>query len=143
MNWSKGTYIVLSLTCVWLLASCGASPSSPDIEVMTPETTSTAEGSALTTMQGLNRRGMGPHARPVVYVTSQGLYYDSIVTADPLPPHGPFQLLEMGPNGLQTEYGLGDRGYVGGRWKEDFDGDGVFHYFLCPLLGPGRETREP
>jgi len=76
--------------------------------------------------------------RPVVYVTSQGLYYDSIVTADPLPAHGRFQLLEMGPNGLQTEFGKGQQGYVGGRWKEDFDGDGEFHYFLCPLLGKGR-----
>jgi hypothetical protein len=74
----------------------------------------------------------------VVYVQSQGLYYDSIITADPLPPNGPFQLLEMGPKGLQTEFGKGDRGYLGGRWKEDFDGDGQFHYFLCPLIGKGR-----
>ncbi len=77
---------------------------------------------------------------PVIYVTSQGLYYDSIVTADPVPPNGPFQLLEMGPNGLQTEFGPGDPGYKGGRWKEDFDGDGEYHYFLCPLLGPGRTS---
>ncbi len=77
---------------------------------------------------------------PVIYVTSQGLYYDSIVVKDPLPAKGPFQLLEMGPNGLQTEFGPGDRGYVGGRWKEDMDGDGEYHYFLCPLLGPGREA---
>ena len=80
----------------------------------------------------------GPRPRPVIYVTSQGLYYDSIVTADPVPPFGPFQLLEMGPNGLQTEFGTGDPEYVGGRWKEDFDGDGVYHYFVCPLLGQGR-----
>jgi len=76
---------------------------------------------------------------PVVYVRSQGLYYDSIVVRDPLPAHGPFQLLEMGSGGrLETDSGPGDTGYVGGRWKEDFDGDGEFHYFLCPLLGPGR-----
>jgi len=79
-----------------------------------------------------------PHPRPVVYVTSQNLYYDSIVVADPIPPVGPFQLLEMGPNGLQTEFGKGDRGYVGGRWMEDIDGDGTYHYFVCPLLGKGR-----
>jgi len=84
--------------------------------------------------------GAGRGDGPVIYVRSQGLFYDSIVTADPLPAKGPFQLLEMGPNGLETDYGPGDRGYVGGRWKEDFDGDGEFHYFLCPLLGPGRET---
>jgi hypothetical protein len=83
----------------------------------------------------------GALMRPVVYVASQGLYYDSIVTADPLPAHGRFQLLEMGSNGLTTEYGPGDHGHVGGRWMEDFDGDGEFHYFLCPLLGVGRETR--
>ena len=80
----------------------------------------------------------GGQMRPVVYVTSQGLYYDSIVTADPLPARGRFQLLEMGPNGLQTEFGTGQHGYLGGRWMEDFDGDGQFHYFLCPLLGQGR-----
>jgi hypothetical protein len=86
----------------------------------------------------MEERGSDPLPRPVIYVTSQGLYYDSIVTADPLPPHGRFQLLEMGPMGLQTEFGKGDREYLGGRWKEDFDGDGVFHYFSCPLLGKGR-----
>ena len=76
----------------------------------------------------------------VVFVTSQGLYYDSVVNG-PLPPNGPFQLLEMGPNGLQTESGPGDAGYVGGRWMMDSDGDGeIDRYFSCPLLPPGRET---
>ena len=76
----------------------------------------------------------------VVYVTSQGLYYDTFVTAETLPPHGPFQLLENG----QTEFGPGDAGYVGGRWWVDVNGNGVQDaddsYFLCPLLGPGRTT---
>ncbi len=85
-------------------------------------------------------RGNGP----VVYVTGQGLAYDSIVLAV-LPNEGPFQLLEAGgPTGLQTAFGPGDHGYVGGRWWVD-DGDGVMEdpgfsgdvYFLCPLLGPG------
>jgi hypothetical protein len=84
---------------------------------------------------------------PVIYVTGQGLVYDSIVTADPLPPHGPFQKLEMdGPTGLQTEFGPGDPGYVGGRWWLDLNGNGEMDpsgeggdkYFSCPLLGPGR-----
>ena len=75
--------------------------------------------------------------------TGQDLFYDSIVLTD-LPPHGPFQLLEMdGPTGLQTEFGPGDPGYVGGRWWVDVNGDGEMDdgddYFLCPLLGPGRE----
>ncbi len=84
--------------------------------------------------------GAGRGDGPIVYVTGQGLYYDSIITADPLPAHGPFQLLEMGASGLETEFGPGDPGYRGGRWMEDFDGDGEFHYFSCPLLGPGRES---
>jgi len=85
---------------------------------------------------GVGGRGDGP----VVFVRSQNLFYDSVVTADPLPPKGPFQDLEMGPNGLETDFGPGDKGYLGGRWREDFDGDGVLHYFACPLLGPGRAT---
>jgi hypothetical protein len=79
-------------------------------------------------------RGSGP----IVFVTSQGMYYDSIVTADPLPPHGPFQLLEViEPGLLMTEFGPGDPGYVGGRWMLVGE-DGVTQYFSCPLLGPGR-----
>lgn len=83
-------------------------------------------------------RGEGP----VIYVTSQGLYYDSIVTTA-LPPHGPFQLLEATEDGgLQTEFGPGDQQYVGGRWWVDVDGNNVMDptddYFSCPLLGPGR-----
>lgn len=81
---------------------------------------------------------------PIIYVRSQGLYYDSIVTADPLPFKGPFQKLEMGPHGLETDLGPGDVGYVGGRWWMDTNGnemqDAGDHFFLCPLLGPGRET---
>ena len=81
---------------------------------------------------------------PIIFVTSQGKYYDSIVTADPLPAKGPFQKLEMGPDGLQTEFGPGDPGYVGGRWWVDVNGNGEMddgdHYFSCPLLGPGRDA---
>jgi hypothetical protein len=83
-------------------------------------------------------RGNGP----VVYVTSQNLYYDSIVKTS-LPPKGPFQLLEMpSPGVLHTEFGPGDVGYVGGRWWLDANGDGVQNagdaFFMCPLLPPGR-----
>jgi hypothetical protein len=99
----------------------------------------TAALAAVTTHATANGRGSGP----VVYVTSQDLFYDSIVLAD-LPQHGPFQLLEMGgPSGLMTEFGPGDRGYVGGRWWLDVNGNGEMddddNYFLCPLLGPGRD----
>ena|SRR5215212_9475927 len=86
---------------------------------------------------------VGQKGRPnagTVYVSSQRLYYDTFVAKDPLPMHGPFQSLE---NGV-TEFGPGDPEYLGGRWWEDVNGDGVQnlgdHFFLCPLLPPGRET---
>ena len=83
---------------------------------------------------------------PVVYVTSQGLYYDSIVLTDFLPFNetGNFQKLEMEMDGLQTEFGPGDTGYYGGRWWVDVNGnkemDDEDNFFSCPLLPPGRET---
>lgn len=82
--------------------------------------------------------GGRPGSDGVVYVSSQGLYYDTFVTVDPLPFKGKFQKLE---NGI-TPYGPGDPGYLGGRWWVDSNGNGEMdagdHYFLCPLLGPGR-----
>ncbi len=75
-----------------------------------------------------------------VTVLSTGLTYDSIVTAD-LPMHGGFQQLIPTADGLTTEFGPGDRGYLGGRWWVDANGDGEMNagdaFFLCPLLGPG------
>ena len=89
-------------------------------------------------------RTKGRGTGPVIFVTSQGLYYDSIVVADPLPQKGDFQQLIPGANGLQTEYGPGEVGHVGGRWWIDLNADGEMDsgdkYFLCPLLGPGRVT---
>jgi hypothetical protein len=79
------------------------------------------------------QRGLG--ALGTVYVTSQGLYYDTFVAAQELPPRGRFQLLENG----QTDYGPGEPGYLGGRWMVP-NGEGGFDYFLCPLLGPGRSA---
>ena len=83
-----------------------------------------------------------PKPKPVVYVTSQDRYYDSVVLTD-LPPSGSFQLLEMaGPTGRQTEFGLGDSEYVGGRWWVDANQDGEMDsgdfYFYCPLIGASR-----
>jgi hypothetical protein len=75
-----------------------------------------------------------------VFVTSQGLYYDTFVVRDPLPMEGKFQLIEAGA----TEFGPGDPGYLGGRWWEDTNGNDMQdegdHFFLCPLLPPGRMT---
>ena len=89
-------------------------------------------------------RTTGRGTGPVVYVTSQGLFYDSIVVADPLPANGNFQQLIPGENGLETEFGPGGPGYYGGRWWIDLNEDGAMDagdkYFLCPLLGPGRQT---
>jgi hypothetical protein len=78
-----------------------------------------------------------PNVTGSIFVTSQNLYYDTFVAKDPLPMHGPFQLLVNGT----TEFGPGDPGYLGGRWWEDLNGNGVQdegdHFFLCPLLPPG------
>jgi len=97
-------------------------------------------GSALVLAVTANAAGGRAGTTGVVFVTSQGLYYDTFVTVDPLPMHGKFQLLENG----ETEFGPGDPGYRGGRWWEDLNGNGLQdasdHYFLCPLLGPGRTS---
>jgi hypothetical protein len=90
---------------------------------------------------GVTAKGGRPASTGVIFVTSQGLYYDTFGAQDPLPStNGPFQLLASG----QTEFGPGDPGYLGGRWWEDTNGNSVQdasdHYFLCPLLGPGRLT---
>ncbi len=87
--------------------------------------------------------GRGAAGAPVVYVETQGLYYDSIALTD-LPMKGEFQQLIPGTNGLATQYGPGEVGYLGGRWWIDLNADGEMDegdkFFLCPLLGPGRET---
>jgi hypothetical protein len=84
-----------------------------------------------------------PGSQVVIYVTGQDRYYDSMV-GPALPAHGPFQKLEMaGPTGLQTAFGPGDQGFVGGRWWVDVNTNAQMDkgdlYFSCPLLGPGRE----
>jgi hypothetical protein len=90
-------------------------------------------------------RTTGRGTGPVVYVESQGLFYDSIVLAD-LPSNGQFQQLKPGegPSGLATEFGPGDVGYLGGRWWIDANGNEYMDdddaFFLCPLLGPGRSV---
>jgi hypothetical protein len=95
----------------------------------------------LTVIPASAAREDGRGAAGVIYVTSQGLYYDTYTVADPLPFQGRFQKLENG----MTEFGPGDPGYLGGRWWVDTNNNGVMdstdHYFLCPLLGPGRTTR--
>ena len=105
-------------------------------------------GGELTSNQGtvtiprpFARRRHGPLARIILYVTSQGLYYDAIVAVADLPMEGPFQLLANGA----TEFGPGDRGYLGGRLWEDVNGNEVQDaddfYFLCVLLPSDRDAR--
>lgn len=100
---------------------------------------------AVPTAASAKRGGEGGRGDgPVIYVQSQDLYYDSIVTADPLPQQGDFQQLIPTADGLVTEFGPGDEGYRGGRWWVDVNGNGEMdsgdHFFSCPLLGPGRDA---
>ena len=96
-----------------------------------------------TAVAGKNLKGRNSPGSPVVYVISQGLYYDSIVLADLPAMKGRFQELIPGDLGLMTEFGPGDVGHLGGRWwldaNESGDMDDEDLYFLCPLIGPGRE----
>lgn len=105
-------------------AATPTEPLTPDISPQLSRTAPPGKGGALGT----------------VYVSSQGLYYDTFAAVDPLPMKGRFQLLEAGV----TEFGPGDPGYLGGRWWVDENGNGYQdsgdHFFLCPLLGPGREA---
>lgn len=82
----------------------------------------------------------GDGALGTIYVTSQGLYYDTFVSAETLPMKGRFQKLVNGT----TEFGPGEPGYLGGRWWVDVNGDNIMNegdnFLLCMLLGPGRTT---
>jgi hypothetical protein len=117
------------------MAACSSQPA-------TPSTVTTAFTAAANSSPGITLSPTRFDSRTpgVVYVTSQGLYYDTFVVKDPLPMEGRFQLLADG----QTEFGPGQPGYLGGRWWVDVNGNGIQdpddHYFLCPLLPPGRPT---
>jgi hypothetical protein len=119
--------IVVLLPCA--AAACGSHPTAPSGAAPVAQSDGSAiaaGGRAATTM--------------TVFVSSQGLYYDTFVARDPLPMEGKFQLLVNGT----TQFGPGDPGYLGGRWWEDLNANGIQdatdHYFLCPLLPPGRPT---
>ena len=85
----------------------------------------------------------GDRVRVEVYVRSQGLTFDSIV-GPALPMKGPFQKLEMVNDRLETDFGPGDPGYLGGRWWVDANENGEMDegdaFFSCPLLGHGSAT---
>jgi len=113
------------------IGACSDQPTAPATVSPAPMPATNAASTA---------RGGRAATTGVVYVTSQGLYYDTFVARDPLPMEGKFQLLVNGT----TEFGPGDPGYLGGRWWEDLNENGVQdagdHFFLCPLLPPGRPT---
>jgi len=123
-------------------AGCTSQPTSPSSMAGASAGSEGAVPSAVTGPAGSVRAAAGGRAASTgtVYVSSQGLHFDTFVARDPLPMKGPFQRLE---NGI-TEFGPGDPGYLGGRWWEDLNGNGVQdegdHFFLCPLLPPGRPT---
>jgi hypothetical protein len=126
----------VSLICLSFLLSaayaCSSQPTGPS--------DGTTSAAAPIQANAVSATRFGDRSPGVVYVTSQGLYYDTFVVKDPLPMHGRFQLLVNG----QTEFGPGQPGYLGGRWWEDVNANGVQdagdHFFLCPLLPPGRPT---
>lgn len=123
MNW-KASVLAMPLL---ILAACGPDAATP--------TAPLADVSAQLSKTAIGGRA---HTLGVVYVKTQGLYYDTFVSAETLPMEGPFQLLENG----ETDYGPGQPGYLGGRWWVDANGNGVQDegdsFLLCPLLPPGR-----
>lgn len=127
---------VLLVTVAVFAFGCSSQPTAPS---MLPSN-SALSPSSLAARSAASPARFGDRTPGVVYVTSQGLYYDTFVVQDPLPMEGNFQLIENGT----TEFGPGEPGYLGGRWWEDTNHNGIQdsddHYFLCPLLPPGRET---
>ena len=138
MNRICSTLVVYALALAGVSA-CDQRPLSPSPMSLTSTSTPPVGAAAAATSGGaLSAARFGDRTPGVVYVASQGLYYDTFVVRDQLPMNGKFQLLADG----QTAFGPGQPGYLGGRWWEDTNHNGIQdpddHYFLCPLLPPGR-----
>jgi hypothetical protein len=124
------------------LVGCTSQPTSPSVLPAIGAPSSPATAAPVSTEAAGGRRA----SAGVIHVTGQGLYFDTFVVKDPLPMKGPFQPLFPSETGgiSETPFGPGDPGYLGGRWWVDTDTNGVQnegdHFFLCPLLGPGRPT---
>ena len=119
------------LATMSLLTACSEGLVSPDVE-RSVSWSSTTDAS-----------GQQPL---VIFVTSQGLFYDAVVAEDPLG-EVPLELTEgsqLLSNG-RTEFGPGQVGYLGGRWWEDRNNnlvrDSNDHFFFAPLQPPGRIAR--
>jgi hypothetical protein len=136
--------LLLSCAIFGAVVGCSTQPTGPSSLNSTEPQAAASTAAQATSAQSAGgapaRSRFGDRTPGVVFVTSQGLYFDTFVVKDPLPMEGRFQLLTNG----QTEFGPGQPGYLGGRWWEDLNGNGVQdpddHYFLCPLLPPGRST---
>jgi hypothetical protein len=136
--------ILIATVCVVVLGTalgCTSQPTAPsNLSAAAAASTASSPPLVSASLNAVAPARFGDRTPGVVFVTSQGLYYDTFVVKDPLPMEGRFQLLVNG----QTEFGPGQPGYLGGRWWEDENGNGVQdsgdHFFLCPLLPPGRPT---
>ena len=138
---SSWMLLSLLLSTVPGCSNSPTAPTAPSRFESAPATASAGPPSATTGQNdSVSSKRFGDRTPGVVFVTSQGLYYDTFVVKDPLPMEGKFQLLTNG----ETEFGPGQPGYLGGRWWEDRNANGVQdsgdHFFLCPLLPPGRQT---
>jgi hypothetical protein len=134
--------VILCSFVLGTLLGCSNQPTAPSSVASPPiiGAASTTPGSSAVQQAAVSPSRFGDRTPGVIFVTSQGLYYDTFVVKDPLPMQGRFQRLANG----QTEFGPGQAGYLGGRWWEDLNANGVQdpgdHFFLCPLLPPGRPT---
>jgi hypothetical protein len=134
--------VVLLAVVLGAAYACSSQPTAPSrLDAARPSGLAAAPSLAASTQAvTASPARFGDRTPGIVYVTSQGLYYDTFVVKDPLPMHGKFQLLSDG----RTEFGPGQPGYLGGRWWVDEKANGVQdpedHFFLCPLLPPGRPT---
>ena len=133
--------VIVCSAVVAATLGCSSQPTAPSSLRSTPTVGATLSlGPPGSQQTAVSPSRFGNRTPGVVYVTSQGLFYDTFVVKDPLPMEGRFQLLTNG----QTEFGPGQAGYLGGRWWVDENGNGVQdsddHFFLCPLLPPGRPT---
>lgn len=141
MNIGRTSAVIVGLVALGATLGCTSPPTAPSSlgpASLVGAASGAPAGSASQDAASASR--FGGRTPGVVFVTSQGLYYDTFVVKDPLPMRGRFQLLENG----ETEFGPGQPGYLGGRWWVDENGNGVQdsadHFFLCPLLPPGRPT---
>ena len=105
--------------------ACSESPVSPDI----------AQSASWSTVPAPGTGGSHP---AVIFVVTQGLFFTTCKVKQVLPMHGEFQLLVND----RTNFGPGQPAYLEGRWWEDLNGNGIQdqadHFFLCPLVLPGR-----